>query len=217
MVAVCVGGRGRESLAMNLGMQAMAGDCGAWGWTCALHAIVGAMACIALLCNSIKGRIQSQKSCASRQHQNSTAFLFLSIVVLSSASTFARVRRRRSSLLATDSRCWPPAHKREENGHAAPPPARPRLNHASGAGAGPPQTRTVSLKLVGLSNSRQRAKGGDLARCLADARRAPKHVFRSTRPATADRGREQAGAAPAASRRVAQAGRPGSKARGPYL
>ena len=102
MVAVCVGGRGRESLAMNLGMQAMAGDCGAWGWTCALHAIVGAMACIALLCNSIKGRIQSQKSCASRQHQNSTAFLFLSIVVLSSAPTFARARRRRSSLLATD-------------------------------------------------------------------------------------------------------------------
>ena len=37
---VCVGGSGRDSLAMNLSMQAMAGCYGAWGWTCAFCVIV---------------------------------------------------------------------------------------------------------------------------------------------------------------------------------
>jgi len=34
-------------------MQAMAGRCGAWGWTCALSATVGVVACISLPCNPI--------------------------------------------------------------------------------------------------------------------------------------------------------------------
>ena len=53
VVTVCVGSHGRESLGMNSSMQAMAGCCGAWGWTCALCATVCVVACISLLCNSI--------------------------------------------------------------------------------------------------------------------------------------------------------------------
>ena len=53
VVSVCVGSHGRESLGMNSSMQAMAGRCGAWGWTCALSATVGVVACISLPCNPI--------------------------------------------------------------------------------------------------------------------------------------------------------------------
>ena len=53
VVSVCVGSQGRESLGMNSSMQAMAGRCGAWGWTCALSATVGVVACISLPCNPI--------------------------------------------------------------------------------------------------------------------------------------------------------------------
>lgn len=38
---------------MNSSMQAMAGRCGAWGWTCALCATMGVVACISLPCNPI--------------------------------------------------------------------------------------------------------------------------------------------------------------------
>jgi len=53
VVSVCVGSHGRESLGMNSSMQAMAGRCGAWGWTCSLSATVGVVACISLPCNPI--------------------------------------------------------------------------------------------------------------------------------------------------------------------
>ena len=53
VVSVCVGSHGRESLGMNSSMQAMASRCGAWGWTCALSATVGVVACISLPCNPI--------------------------------------------------------------------------------------------------------------------------------------------------------------------
>jgi len=53
VVSVCVGSHGRESLGMNSSMQAMAGHCGAWGWTCTLSATVGVVACISLPCNPI--------------------------------------------------------------------------------------------------------------------------------------------------------------------
>jgi len=57
VVSVCLGSHGRESLGMNSSMQAMAGRCGPWGWTCALSATVGVVACISLPCNPINSNI----------------------------------------------------------------------------------------------------------------------------------------------------------------
>jgi len=78
-------------------MQAMAGCCGAWGWTCALHTIVSAVACNSLLCNSINTELVHQKTLRLIAAQTLVSSSFLLVSPVHRSQVLAGAHRRVSS------------------------------------------------------------------------------------------------------------------------